>query len=143
MTSQRSEAQGEGRVPGKPRSNETVLLVDDVPEVRAYLCFVLKREGYLVLEAANTTKALQVCEEYTGPIHLLLTDAIVAPLTGQKLAEKVVTLRPTIRVLCISGYTHEGLLSEGLLHPATDFLQKPMRPEALLGKVREVLDRLR
>ncbi len=121
--------------------SETILLVEDEEAVRRLLYFVLTRQGYTVLDAADGRAALDILAHHSGPIHLLLTDMIMPHMSGREVAERCRTLRPETRVIYMSGYTDDVLLRTGALGPGMSFLQKPLRPEVLLAKVREVLDR--
>jgi GAF domain-containing protein len=118
------------------RGWETVLLVEDEPDVRDLLCDTLRAEGYTVLEAANGLEALQVCERNPGVIHLLVTDIVMPVMGGPELASRLTATRGEMPVLYMSGYADPNL---GPLHGA-EFLQKPMTPHALARKVRELLD---
>ncbi|MBI4409434.1 MAG: response regulator [Gemmatimonadetes bacterium] len=123
-----------------PRGSETILLVEDEDPVRALVRKVLLRNGYRVLEAGNAADALGICDEYGGPVHLLVTDIIMPEMNGQELARRVALLRPGTRVLYMSGYTDSEVLDRGGVDPGTVFLQKPFTPEALAQTIREVLD---
>ena len=118
----------------------TVLVAEDEDAIRNMLRLVLQRAGYQVLEARSGKTALRLCESHTGPIHLLLADALVIPAGGRQLVEQVTRLRPTIRVLWISAYPRETLLAEGLLDPESDFLQKPFTAGALKQKLNAMLE---
>ena len=123
-----------------PKGGETVLLVEDEPSVRRLAARVIRDQGYTLLEAANGEEALNVAQEYDGPIHLLLTDVIMPQMGGKELAEKLKTVRSKMKALFISGYTDEAIVRHGVLKPGTNFLQKPFSPTTLAQKVREVLD---
>jgi FixJ family two-component response regulator len=73
----------------------------------------------------------------------VVTDVVMPRMTGRALSEQLRALGPGLRVLFMSGYTDAAVLYQGLLEPGTAFLQKPFGPEALLRKVREVLDQPR
>jgi len=122
------------------RGTETVLLVEDEEGVRALARTVLEMNGYSVLEASAGDQALLLVQQHAGPIHLLMTDVVMPRMSGPQLAERLARLRPTARVLYLSGYTDDAVVHHGILGPDTPFLQKPFGPEALARKVREVLD---
>ena len=128
-----------GDSPG--RGSETILLVEDDETVRTLVRTVLRKNGYTVLEAGDGGEALVVAERHTGPIHLLLTDVVVPQLGGRRLADRLVALRPELRVLFTSGYTDDEVVRRGVFEAETSLLQKPFSPETLARKVREVLDR--
>ena len=122
------------------RGAETILLVEDEDGVRALIREVLQRYGYKVLETRNGGEALIECEQHKGSIQLLLTDVVLAQVTGTELAKRLVVLRPDMKVLFVSGYTEEAIIHHGVLEPGTAFLQKPFTPTVLAKKVREVLE---
>lgn len=123
-----------------PPRTETVLLAEDEDDVRHMLRLLLETTGCRVLEARNGSQAVRHCQSHGGPIHLLLTDVLVVPVGGRHLAEQVAQLRPSVRVLCMSGYPREMLVAEGLLDPRTQFLQKPFTTAVLKQKLREMFD---
>lgn len=128
------------RVESLPCGNETILLVEDEPEVRELMMNLLTEQGYTLLVAANGAEALQINNEKADTvIDLLLTDVVMPRLGGKALAERLKSCRSQTKVLFISGYTDEAIVAP-MLAPDTAFLQKPFSPTALLCKVREVLD---
>ena len=120
--------------------SETILLVEDEDQVRVLARDVLRRHGYVVLDAASAGEALLVCEQHEAPIDLLLADVVLPRMNGRLLAERIATLRPAIKVLLMSGYTDDAVLLRGVLDSDLAFLQKPLTPTSLARKVREVLD---
>jgi nitrogen-specific signal transduction histidine kinase/CheY-like chemotaxis protein len=122
------------------RGSETVLVVDDHPEVRQLVRKVLLRDGYLVLEAAGGAEAVRIAKSWEGPIELLVTDVMMPGMRGPEVAAAVQTLRPSIRVLLTSAYTHGTALPEEVGSDPLAFLAKPFKPSELLARVREILD---
>jgi two-component system, cell cycle sensor histidine kinase and response regulator CckA len=117
-----------------------VLLVEDEDGVRALIRQVLERDGYHVLEARNGTEAMLTSDQYKEKIDLLLTDVVLAQMSGRDVAKVVKEKRKDVRVLFISGYTEEAIVRHGVLESGTAFLQKPFTPSALSRKLREILD---
>jgi PAS domain S-box-containing protein len=122
------------------RGTETVLVVEDEEMVRLPVCTILRHHGYRVLEASRATDAISLSERFDGPIHLLFTDLVMPGLSGRELAERLVPLRPGMRVLYTSGYTDHTAIRKGVLEADIDFLQKPFSPDALVRRVRDVID---
>jgi PAS domain S-box-containing protein len=119
---------------------ETVLLVEDEESVRSMVRDLLLDHGYKVLESRHGVHALEVARAHPGPIHLLVTDVVMPQMGGGELAQKLSALRPSLRVLFISGYTDDAIVRHGVLERGTAFLQKPFSLEVFTRRVREVLD---
>ncbi len=118
---------------------ETVLLVEDEDAVRALAREVLRRHGYVVLEARHGVDALRVAERHTDAIHLLVTDLVMPHMSGRDLAERLSTVRPAMKALFMSGYTDHAVMHRDLT-PGSAFIQKPFTPEMFARKVRTILD---
>jgi PAS domain S-box-containing protein len=119
---------------------ETILLVEDEPAVRGLVHETLRLHGYKVLEARHGIEALLTSAKYAGPIHLLLTDVVMPQMSGPEVAEKILTVRPEIKVLFMSGYPDHPVFDQGGVNRQTGFLPKPFSPPVLVQKVREVLN---
>jgi PAS domain S-box-containing protein len=119
---------------------ESVLLVEDEPEVRRLVEKLLRLKGYRVLSAASPADAIAISRRHEASIDLLLTDVIMPGMNGRELSRVLAPTRPSMRVLYMSGYTDVGVSQQGILARGTAFLSKPFTPEALARKVREVLD---
>jgi PAS domain S-box-containing protein len=131
---------GDEAVRPVPTGNETVLLVEDEDMVRDLVREILKEYGYRVLSASNGIEGLNLCRNFDGKIHLLVTDVVMPQMSGRELAENIATLRPETRVLYMSGFTDDAIVTHGVLADDMCFIQKPFSPEALAIKARELLD---
>ena len=124
-----------------PLGSETVLLVEDEDMVRALARRILQTHGYNLLEAQDGFQALRLCQEYTGVIHLMVTDVVMPGMNGGAVADHLLSVRPRLKVLYLSGYTDNSIAHHGVMDAGTAFLPKPFTPADLARKVREVLDR--
>jgi CheY-like chemotaxis protein len=120
-------------------ATQTILVVEDDPQVRSLTRAMLSRLGYDVVVAESADEALSVISTHQGSLDMLLTDMVMPLMSGTDLANQVQTLRPGIRVLYMSGYTDNDVFGRRVLSPDTPFIQKPFTSAALSRKVREVL----
>ena len=127
-------------LPPTLRGHETILVVEDEPLLRELTRRVLRNFGYRVLEAEDGQKALQLFEQHTEKVHLLLTDVILPYLNGRELSEKLCHMQPDLKVLFMSGYTDDAILSHGISNQDHAYIQKPFTAYELGLKVREVLE---
>jgi PAS domain S-box-containing protein len=119
--------------------SETILLVDDEEGVRKLCCAVLEANGYSVLEAGDAQSALASYDKNGHKVDLLLTDVVMRQMNGFELGQALQERTPQLKILYMSGYRDQALRGNGQQVPAT-FLNKPFTPDALLARVREVLD---
>lgn len=126
--------------PAQP-GNETVLVVEDEPSVRAMTVKMLERLGYVTLAAASGPEALQMSKSHAGHIALLLTDVVMPDMNGIQLADALLPGRPDMRVLYLSGYTENAVIHHGILDSSVAFLPKPFSRDALAAAIRDVLGR--
>jgi CheY-like chemotaxis protein len=127
----------------EPAGRETILLVEDEVDVRALAREVLERQGYTVLAASDGLQALRYLETEADRIDLVLTDVVMPRMSGRELVDRVRAIRAEMRVLYMSGYTEDAIVRHGVHDSSAVLLGKPFAPADLLGKVREVLDRVR
>ena len=130
----------ESRPKNVQRGSETILLVEDDPQLRELSSSVLAHCGYKVLIAGQPEDALAICRSNQRDIRLLITDVIMPSMNGRQLAEQILQISPDVRVLYISGYTNNAIVHYGVLDAGLWFLPKPFTLSALIAKVREVLD---
>jgi PAS domain S-box-containing protein len=125
---------------GVLRGTETILLVEDDPQLRELSSSVLSHCGYRVLTAGTPEEGLSLCETNHRDIRLLVTDVVMPRMNGRQLSERIQKIKPDIRVLYISGYTDNAIVHYGVLDAGLWFLAKPFTLSSLVAKVREVLD---
>jgi PAS domain S-box-containing protein len=123
-----------------PQGVETILLVEDERAVRRMLRGALSAAGYRVWEAGNGAEAIRQCGADLGSIDLLVTDIVMPVMNGLRLAEELRDRRPSLKVVFMSGHSEEVISGQIGSDPSPDILQKPLLPEVLVRKVREVLD---
>jgi two-component system, cell cycle sensor histidine kinase and response regulator CckA len=141
------EAEGEADIlaPAKivqvESGSETVLLVEDEPDVRALTSLILSRMGYRVLTAEHGPAALELWKQRAAEVDVLLTDVIMPQMSGVELAQKLRAQNPELRVLFMSGYTDDMIAKHGLRPDEISILEKPFTSELLASKLRTVLDK--
>jgi DNA-binding response OmpR family regulator len=116
-----------------------VLLVEDDEAVRDFVGEVLRVSGWIVLTAASPAEALASAARQSLAIDLLVTDVVMPGMSGGELADKLVAMRPGLRVLFITGYDDEEVTTRGLLGPARECLSKPFTPSQLRARVQSLL----
>ncbi|MBC7843910.1 MAG: response regulator [Gemmatimonadaceae bacterium] len=120
---------------------ETILLVEDEPQVRAVAARALRAAGYRVLEATNGRDGVQVARRERDAIDLIVSDVVMPEMGGKEMVELARQYLPTVAVLFVSGYTAGSFPLPNDDSSASMFLQKPFTPQELLAMVRQVLDR--
>jgi CheY-like chemotaxis protein len=123
-----------------PPGRETILVVEDEPEVRDVITEAVQSDGYAVLFALSGSEALTVSSRHRGPIHLLLTDLVMPGMSGRDLAALLKVTRPDMVVLFMSGYNDSEILRRDALDPGVALLRKPFTLDELARAVREALD---
>ena len=132
--------EGEGSSPVTKSWTDTILVAEDDPSVREVIRQMLTEVGYTVLEAEGPEEARDIVESHKKPIALLLTDIVMPGSSGRLLADEVLALRSSMKILYMSGYTDDMVIRHGGLKPGMAFIQKPFSREALTKKIRELLD---
>jgi PAS domain S-box-containing protein len=127
-------------IPRRAKGDETILVVEDEEALRRLATRLLETAGYTVLSAADGEQALITCERHAGKIDLLLTDVVMPRMSGKRLAERLATTRPTLKILYMSGYTDDAIVQHGVLDADTHFIAKPFSEADLTRKIRAVLD---
>jgi CheY-like chemotaxis protein len=122
------------------RGTETVLVVEDQAGVRGLIEKTLHRFGYTVIAASTGSEAVAAAVAHRGPIHLMLTDVVLPGASGREAARQVLAVRPTVRVLYMSGYTDDAIVHHGILDPGLAFIEKPFTADDLARRIREVLE---
>jgi len=127
-------------VPRAPEGgSETILVVEDEESVRQLVRETLQAKGYRVVEAENGEAGLAAAAKHDGKIDMVITDVVMPGIGGRELVRLLAAARPETKVLYLSGYTEDAIVSEGTIESGTAFLQKPFTLQNLSRKVREVL----
>jgi two-component system, cell cycle sensor histidine kinase and response regulator CckA len=139
VTMQTSEAT---RVLQEARGGEeTVLIAEDNGDLRTLLRTILEVKGYVVIEATDGADAVRQFLEHRDSINLLVLDVVMPKRNGKEVYEEIKAMRPAMKALFMSGYTGDVVIDKGVHDDMVDFISKPLLPNDLLAKVREVLDR--
>jgi two-component system, cell cycle sensor histidine kinase and response regulator CckA len=121
-------------------ANEVILIAEDEPMVRAIMARTLRECGYSVQEAADGREALEMLDAREGAINLIIADVVMPGLGAREMSARLAERWPQVPVLFTSGYTGLDVVRRGLLEEGRDFIQKPLAPEALIRKVRQMVD---
>ncbi|HUI30579.1 MAG TPA: PAS domain S-box protein [Candidatus Acidoferrales bacterium] len=119
---------------------DTVLIVEDQPDLLELAKNSLEEYGYKVLTASSPEEGIKLSGEYIDEIHVLLTDVIMPVMNGKELRDKIQTIKPDIKTIFMSGYTADVIAHQGVLDHGVDFIQKPFSPYALAKKVHDALN---
>jgi len=124
-----------------PVGTETILVVEDEPAVREIITFVLRRQGYNILEAGDGPEAMSLWAEQGGEVDLLVTDIVMPKgMKGNALADKLRAQKPELKVIFSSAYSSDFATEASPVSERISFLEKPYRPEVLVRAVRDCLD---
>jgi two-component system, cell cycle sensor histidine kinase and response regulator CckA len=127
------------RTPERLTGDETVLVCEDDPSVRVLLQTMLRDSGYDVLSTSGPMEALELAAGHPDPIHVLVTDVVMPQLSGPQLVQRLLPLRPGVRILFLSGYSPDTIRGQGLPEDSA-FLQKPFDAVSLVQRIRALLD---
>ncbi|MGH7508787.1 MAG: PAS domain S-box protein [Gemmatimonadales bacterium] len=122
------------------QAGEVVLIAEDEAMVRSIMARTLRDCGYTVLEAGHGREALDLLETEGHRVSLIVADVVMPDMGGREMAARVAERWPQLPVLFTSGYTGLEVVRRGLLEDGREFIQKPLAPEALARKVREMVD---
>jgi two-component system, cell cycle sensor histidine kinase and response regulator CckA len=124
----------------KNHGSETILVLEDENALRTLMRQVLTREGHKVLDTGDADEAIALCTQHSGEIALFITDMVLPKLSGPKVAERVLQIRPEMRIIYTSGYPGKTHIPRHLRPHGTSFFEKPFTADTLVEKVRTVLD---
>jgi two-component system, cell cycle sensor histidine kinase and response regulator CckA len=119
---------------------KTILVVDDVAEIRKLVTAMLTRSGYRVLTADTGENAIRLFKNNTQT-DLLLTDVVAPGMSGPMIAERIAQLKPDVRVLFMSGYDGTQVVQHYVVEMGYSLIIKPFTTEQLARKVLEVFDK--
>jgi CheY-like chemotaxis protein len=122
-----------------PGNHETVLVVEDDPDVRAYVIETLAGLDYEVRSAAHAAEALEILNN-PGAVDLLLTDVVMPGMNGRDLADAARLCRPGLKVLYMTGYSRNAIVHQGRLDAGVALMQKPFSQNVLAARVRTILE---
>jgi DNA-binding response OmpR family regulator len=122
-------------------AGETILLVEDDPQVRGIVATMLEARGYDVLAAGDAETAAELAGGATGGIDLILSDLVVGGSSGREIAQRARELHPGARVLYMSGYSDEAVIRRGALERGAAFIEKPFSSDELARHVCAALER--
>jgi CheY-like chemotaxis protein len=131
----------DGDLLGQGEDGETILIVEDDDDVRAYLTDVVRSLGYGVAAASNGQLALDLLGQAKTRIDLMLTDVVMPGMNGRELANSATRLRPDLKVLYMTGYSRNAVAHHGRLDARLDVIQKPITQSDLATRLRDALDR--
>lgn len=126
---------------GSDAAGETILVVEDDDEVRAYVAEILRELNYRVFDARDANGALDTFAKHGDKIDLLLTDVVLPGMNGRQLADEIAARHANVRVLYMTGYSRDAIVHQDRLNSGVDVIQKPLTQESLCAKIREVLER--
>ncbi len=130
---------GENEVNGFSAGTETILVIEDLAELREMIGTILQSKGYKVLQARDGVDAVNLAASHFAPIDLIVTDVVMPKLNGPEAVRQIRTRRPSMKAIYITGYSNQVMGDEELFSNSVT-VEKPIRPDTLLAKIRELLD---
>jgi PAS domain S-box-containing protein len=127
--------------PAAEGGTETILVAEDDAQVRGLTTEILNSAGYTIIEAIDGEDAVKKFVEHNDTVELLLLDVVMPRKNGKEAYDEIKKINPDIRVIFMSGYTGDVIISKGIIGKECDFIQKPLSPNELLIHVRETLGR--
>ncbi len=131
---------GDAEIQSPLGGTETILLVEDDRALRELTVMLLEKYGYTVIEAIDGDDALVRFSEWRKGINLLITDVVMPKRSGIEVFQEIKKFNPSMKVLLLSGYARDITQTRGVVDASVNFLQKPVSPNTLLNKIREILD---
>ena len=122
------------------KKTRKILLVEDDPAVRRLVGRVLVEHGYSVMETGVPTEAEGLMRQSSQPVDLLVSDVVMPEMNGPEMAAKLRETHPDLKVLFMSGFSEETVISRGVPSTVEHFLHKPFSPQQICQKVAEVLN---
>lgn len=120
--------------------NETILVVEDEPQVRRVCALTLTSLGYQVVVARDAEDALKICSNDEHQVDAVLTDVVMPGISGLALVQRLRALRPGLKALFMSGYTDRQIVDVSKLNDSAAFIHKPFTPDGLGRQLRQLLD---
>ena len=120
---------------------ETILVVEDDVDLRAYLAEVLRGFGYEVIICSDAQAARAILAQTDRSISLMLTDIVMPGQNGKQLGDEALALRPGLKIIYMTGYSRNAVVHQGRLDPGVDLIQKPVSQADLANRIRQALDR--
>lgn len=119
---------------------ESILVIEDDPQVRYVTSRALQGAGYRVVLASGGSEALELVIRLPDPLDLIVTDVVMPGMSGQEIVAELRRRQPGLRALYVSGYADEAIWARGALDAESHLLSKPFTARSLLQRVREALD---
>jgi PAS domain S-box-containing protein len=138
---EQSDVKDESDIPQADADNETILIVEDDPDLRLYLIEALRDLNYRTIAAPDPIGALGMLENSSIKIDLMLTDVVMPGINGRELSRRARELRPGLKVLFMSGYSRNAVVHQGRVDLDVQLIQKPVSVQDLATRIRDVLDR--